>query len=298
MLLKLKSYIVPLTFITLAGGGFVFTKKGLENASLMAFLELRYLFAFIILLFIVFIFKIKFPRNLNEIFHISIAGILSVGLLNIGSFSSIAYGLSPSYCSLIIALQPIIVSFFAMKFLGESVSLKAWFGLILGLVGVGLVLGLDGQINKSEFLGFLFGLLGLLGTSIGTLYQKKYCSNMNLITGGVIQTFASAIIVLPLLYFEDIRVDFSGEFIIALSYMSVVASIGVMSLLYYMIRHGEVSKVSSLFYLLPVAAAIISYFVLNKDIELNVFVGIIIVLIAMNLINKKQKIQVNFVNQS
>jgi drug/metabolite transporter (DMT)-like permease len=291
MLLKLKSFIVPLSFIMLSGAGFVFIKMGLSYSSSMAFLELRYLLAFVVLLLVAFIFKAKFPKSLNEIFHISVAGILSVGLFSIGCFNSIDYGLSPALCSLIISLQPIVVSFFAMKFLGEKVSKRAWFGLILGLIGVGLVLGLDGEINKNELIGFLFAILGLFSMSFGNLYQKKYCSNMNLITGGVIQTFASAIIVLPLLDFEDIRVDFSGEFIIALSYMSVIASIGVMSLLYYMIRHGEVSKVSSLFYLLPVASALVAYFVLNKSLELNVFIGIIIVLIAMNLINKKEQVQ-------
>ncbi|WP_024954680.1 DMT family transporter [Sulfurospirillum arcachonense] len=292
MMLKLKSYAVPFVFIVLSGAGFVFIKMGLAYSSSMAFLELRYVLAFVVLLLVALIFRVKFPKSLNEIFHISVAGILSVGLFSIGCFNAIEYGLSPALCSLIVSLQPIIISFFAMKFLDESVSLKAWFGLILGLVGVGLVLGLNGEINNNELIGFLFAMLGLFSMSFGNLYQKKYCSNMNLITGGVIQIFASAIVVLPLLYFEDVRVSFNSEFIVALSYMSVVASIGVMSLLYYMIRHGEVSKVSSLFYLLPVASAVIAYFILNKDIELNVFIGIGIVLIAMNLINKKQQVQV------
>jgi drug/metabolite transporter (DMT)-like permease len=291
MLKIIKPYVVPLVFIILSGSGFVCIKVGLEYSSSMVFLELRYIVAFVILVLIAFIFKVKYPKNLNDIFHISIAGILSSGLFSIGSFNSIDYGLSPAFFSLIISLQPIVVSFFAMKFLGEEVSKRAWFGLILGFIGVALVLGLEGEINKNQLIAVLLAILGLLGRSFGSLYQKKYCSSMNLVTGGVIQTFASAIIVLPLLYFEDIRVDFTTEFIIALVYMSVVVSIGVMSLLYYMIRHKEVSKVSSLFYLLPISSSIIAYFVLSKDLELNVFVGIIVVLIAMNLINKKQQVK-------
>ncbi|XOB61767.1 DMT family transporter [Campylobacterota bacterium DY0563] len=287
-MLKFKSFIVPLSFITLSGAGFVFIKMGLTYVSSMTFLELRYLFAFIVLLLVAFIFKSNFPKTLKEIFHISVAGILSVGLFSIGCFNSIDYGLSPAFCSLIVSLQPIIVSFFAMKFLDEKVSRKAWFGLLLGFLGVALVLGLQKQITSNEFIGVLFALLGLFSMSFGSLYQKKYCANMNLITGGVIQTFVSAIIVLPLLFTEDIRFTFNSEFIIALSYMSIMASIGVMSLLYYMIRHGEVSKVSSLFYLLPVASALIGYLVLGKSLEFNVFIGILIVLVAINLINKRE----------
>jgi len=54
-----------------------------------------------------------------------------------------------------------------------------------------------------------------------------------------------------------------------------------------MIKNGEVSKVSSIFYLVPVSAAVASYFLLGEKMELNVVIGIITVLIGITLINKK-----------
>jgi len=68
--------------------------------------------------------------------------------------------------------------------------------------------------------------------------------------------------------------------------MAIGVSIGALSLLYIMIKNGEVSKVSSIFYLVPVSAAIVSYFLLNEKLEINVIVGIITVI---TLINKKEK---------
>lgn len=282
-----KPFIAPMGFIILSGTAFVFIKLGVENSTLMAFLELRFIVAFLVLFLLVVLFKVQFPKSLKEIFHIAVAGILSVGLFSVGCFSSIKYGISPALCSLIISLQPIIVAFFAIKFLNETVNKKAWFGLFLGLCGVILVLGLNEQSIETQIVGVLLSLLGLLSISFGSLYQKKFCSNMNLISGGAIQTFFSAILVLPFLYFEDISVNFNSEFIIALLYMAVIASIGAMSFLYYMIRHGEVSKVSSLFYLLPVVSAIVTFIIFGKELDLNIFIGIFVVLVAMNLINKK-----------
>jgi len=110
---------------------------------------------------------------------------------------------------------------------------------------------------------------------------------MNLYSGGAIQTLSSTLLTLPFLYFENIHITWNGEFIIALLYMAVGVSIGALSLLYIMIKNGEVSKVSSLFYLVPVSAAIVSYFLLNEKLELSVIVGIIIVIFAIVLINKK-----------
>ena len=112
---------------------------------------------------------------------------------------------------------------------------------------------------------------------------------MNLFSGGAIQTFSSTILVLPFLFFEDIKIDWNIEFSIALFYMAIGVSIGALSLLYIMIKNGEVSKVSSIFYLVPVSAAIVSYFLLNETMDWSVLVGIITVIIGITLINKKEK---------
>ena len=54
-----------------------------------------------------------------------------------------------------------------------------------------------------------------------------------------------------------------------------------------MIKNGSVSKVSSIFYLVPVSASIVGYFVLDAKFDINIFIGIIFVLCSIILINKK-----------
>ena len=71
--------------------------------------------------------------------------------------------------------------------------------------------------------------------------------------------------------------------------MAIGVSIGALSLLYIMIKNEKVSKVSSIFYLVPVSAAIVLYFLLNEKLEINVIIGIITVIIGITLINKKEK---------
>ena len=112
---------------------------------------------------------------------------------------------------------------------------------------------------------------------------------MNLFSGGAIQTLSSTLLVIPFLYFEDIRVVWNIDFILALMYMSIGVSIGALSLLYIMIKKADVSKVSSIFYLVPVSAVLISYILFDVKIDLVTMLGIIIVLFAIVLINKKSK---------
>ena len=285
----IQKSILPFFFIFLYGSGFIFTQYGLENSSPMAFLGIRFFIAFWILLFIAYFLKVPLPKNKKEFFQIALAGSLTVGTFSIGVFMSISYGVSGALNALIIALQPIIVTFLAQKFLDEEINKRVWLGLIIGFIGVAFVVVSKLDTSFDSILGLFWSVVGLLGLSFGSLYQKKYCTGMNLYSGGAIQTLSSTILVIPFLFFEDIYITWNIDFTIALLYMAVGVSIGALSLLYIMIKNGEVSKVSSIFYLVPVSAAIISYFLLDTKIELNVIVGIITVIIGITLVNKKDK---------
>jgi len=285
-----SNWLLPFAFITLYGSGFVATKYGLVNASPLAFLLIRFFIAFILLILLSYFLKVAWPKSMKEVFHIAVAGSLTVAVFSIGVYISINEGVSPSLNALIIALQPALVSILAIKFLGEEISLRHWIGLLIGFVGVCFVVISKFELNSPEMFGILMTIFALLGLSFGNLYQKKYCSHMNLFSGGVIQTFASFILVLPLmLAFEDIRVDWNMDLVYAILYMSVAVSIGALSVLYILIKKGDVSKVSSMFYLIPVCAAIMSYIFFDESIEMGVVLGIITVLIGISLINKKDK---------
>ena len=71
--------------------------------------------------------------------------------------------------------------------LGERVMARQWFGLVLGFVGVILVI--SGKFGLQTALGPMLipALAALLGITIGTLYQKRFCSGFDLRTGSVIQ---------------------------------------------------------------------------------------------------------------
>ncbi len=284
---SLQKSILPFGFIFLYGSGFIFTQYGLQNSTPMAFLGIRFFIAFCILVLIAYFFKMPFPKNKKEFFHISIAGSLTVGTFSIGVFLSISYGISGAINALIISLQPIIVTVLALNFLKEKITIRVWIGLSLGFLGVFFVVISKLNVEDFSMIGIFCSLVALAGLSFGSLYQKKYCTGMNLYSGGAIQTLSATILTLPFLFFENIYITWNIDFFIALFYMAVGVSIGALSLLYIMIKNGEVSKVSSIFYLVPVSAAIVSYFLLNEKLELNVIIGIITVIIGITLINKR-----------
>lgn len=284
---SMKEYFFPITFVLLYGSGFVFTQYGLENVSPILFLVIRFFIAFLILFTISYIFKLFKNMQLKQIFHISIAGMLTVGVFSIGVYLSLSLGVSASFSSLIITLQPILVTLLAGIFLKEKITFNMYLGLCLGFVGVFFIVGLN--LENSTFLGVFFSIFALFGLSFGSIYQKKYCSCMNVFAGGTIQTFVSTLLALPFLYFENSFLNFNLDFVIALAYMSIGVSIGALSILYLMIKSSEVSKVSSVFYLIPISVVSLSFILFDKQIDIPILIGVIIIIIAMILINKKEK---------
>jgi drug/metabolite transporter (DMT)-like permease len=67
-----------------------------------------------------------------------------------------------------------------------------------------------------------------------------------------------------------------GEFIAALLYMSIGVSLGALSLLYIMISRQEINKVASVFYLVPVSAAITNYLLYDEIFDIYAIVGALV----------------------
>ncbi len=199
-------------------------------------------------------------------------------------------GVPPATSALIIALQPLTVSFVAYFIFKKEINVNQWIGLFLGLLGVMLVVGEHASFNTKYLIGVLMSFLGLLGLTVGNLYQKTFCSSMNIFTGGAIQSMVAGLVCLVLtFFFEPFVVQWNGQFIFSLFWMSVVVSIGAISFLYILIRRGESHKVASLFYLIPAITAIIAYFVFHSTLNTMQIIGMFITMLGVALVNIKFK---------
>jgi drug/metabolite transporter (DMT)-like permease len=231
--------------------------------------------------------RAPWPRGLQEIAHIMIAGLLMQGVFSVGVFEAINLGVSPATTALIIALQPILVALGSAPILGTKICKSQWFGFLLGFLGVLLVVCHKLIFSHTHLIGLAMSFLGLLGLTAGNLYQKGFCSHMNIFTGGMIQSLAAGIAVsMGAFLFESMQVSWTNQFIFALGWMSVVVSIGALSVLYLLLRHGEVAQVASLFYLVPVSTAIMAFFVYNEAIDMFGLVGIFITALGIILVQK------------
>ena len=87
--------------------------------------------------------------------------------------------------------------------------------------------------------------------------------------------------VLLSLAFETRRFTLTGELVFAMAWLVLVLSIGAIFLLMIMIRDGEMSKVSSLFYLVPAVTAIIAWVLFGEQLTLVQLAGMALATLAL-----------------
>ncbi len=251
---------IPALFVVLWSTGFIGARLGLPHAGPLTFLALRYGLAAGLLVLVGLAARAPWPRRPAEVGHYAVAGLLMHGVYLGGVFVGISLGVEAGVSALIVGLQPLLTAALARVSLGERVTPRQWAGLGCGLLGVALVLARKLGQGAGDALGGLACVAALLGITLGTLYQKRYCTGMDLRTGGAVQFAAAGLATAPLaLLFEDAHVAWTGEFAFALLWLVLVLSLGAVSLLYVLIRRDAAAQVASLFFLVPPCTALIAW---------------------------------------
>jgi drug/metabolite transporter (DMT)-like permease len=177
--------------------------------------------------------------------------------------------------ALIVSLQPILVALVAPRLAAEHVSRHTWFGLGLGLLGTVLVISARSQVEALSTVGVLAAIAALACITAGTMYEKRFGVGHHPITANVVQYAAGLGVALPFaLLLEDLHVQWTAPFALALAYLIICNSLIAMTLLLLMIRHGEVSRVSALFFLVPPLAAVIGWLLLGEAMPPLAWVGL------------------------
>ena len=268
-----RAAFFPALFVLLWSTGFIAAKYGLPYAPPFTFLLYRFVLVALLMLAVALATRAPWPRTRVEYAHVAFAALLVHGAYLGGVFIALDGGMPAGTSAMLVGLQPILTVFLAFLWLHERVVPKQWAGLALGLAGVYLVIR-----HKVDFAGGHNGLLpsaiALLGISVGTLYQKRFASHVDLRSGAVIQFTACAMAYLPLALLFDVRaVQWTPQFTFALGWSVVVLSVGAISLLYWLLRHGAASGVARLFYLVPPVTAVQSWLLFGETLDALAIAG-------------------------
>ena len=267
---------------------FITSKIIVDNAPPFFSLSIR--FGIVALLF--FIFFVFFSKNRHISFtafrDASISGLLFHGLYLGGVFFALSKGISAAVIALIVSLQPILTSFLAKIYLNETLTIFQWMGIILGFSGASLIIVAD-LIDGLTLIAFFSGIIGLISSSIGIIWQKKISSDLSLSGNNFLQALSASVFHLLLaLCFEEFLIKFSNDFILAMSWQIFAVSLGAFLILMWLLSKNKANETSTLFFLVPPISALLAFLILEETFTSVDFLGLFLSCLGVFIVSRNQ----------
>lgn len=272
-------------FVIMWSSGFIGARLGTDQSGTLNVLMWRFLIASAAL-FAWWLIVRRSRISLRDVAIQIVIGLLAQGLYLYGVFSSVEHGVSAGISCLITALQPIAAAVLASLVLSERSSSRQWFGLILGLGGVGLVVAGDmSNAGGASVYAYALSFLAMAGLVAATLIERKLSPNLDLWDAMPIQCAATGtIFTVMALGTGQASVPHSGDFWFAIAWVVVLSTIGGYGFYWFNLKIGNVTRVSSLIYLTPPVTMVWAYMMFDDLIGMYGLAGLVICFVAVAMI--------------
>lgn len=267
-------------FVFLWGSAGIFTQWGVEDASPILLLLLRYSIAFIAILPFCAKNRCFLPQK-ETIGTVITSGFLLVGVYSFCYFMAMYEGITPGVLATVLGAQPILTFVISER----SHSISRLIGLGVALLGLASVV-LDGSENiHLPMMGLIFSLIALCSMMFGALVQKRVRAKpLEVMPLQYLVGIAFYLFILPC---QPVYLRLSPGFLVSLLFLGVVISVLAQLLFYRMIQGGNVVNVTSLFYLVPIVTALLDYFIFGHALSGMGCLGLAGILLGMAIVFRR-----------
>jgi drug/metabolite transporter (DMT)-like permease len=278
--------LTPALFVVLWSSGFVTARTVAPYADPLAFLAVRFVAVLAIMGAIAVATRAPWPRG-PRLGHVAVVGLLLHAVYLGGVFVSVSHGTPAGVSAVIVGLQPILSAAVAWPLLRERVSPAQWLGLVAGFAGVALVVADRVALSRHALDAASYSVLALLGITAGTLYQKRFATDVDVRSGAVVQyAAATTAMLVAIAVTGETHIEFTAPLVAALIWLVLVLSIGAVTLLMVLIRRGSAARTASLFYLTPALAALQSYALYDERLGPVVISGIALTALGVAVVQR------------
>jgi drug/metabolite transporter (DMT)-like permease len=268
-------------FVLLWGSAAIFTRWGLDNASPIVLLILRFSTA-LIALSILAIFRKRHLPNHGTRKQVLLTGLLMIAGYSICYFKAMAHGVTPGLMATIMGIQPILT----LCLLEKNLQKERLFGLLIALAGLILLVWKSLTMSFIAPIGIFFALAALICITFGAIMQK----NIQQAPTDVLplQYVVSLVVCLFIVPFEHFEITWNSQLIISVLFLGILISVVAQLLLYRLLSQGNIVNVTSLFYLVPIVTALLDFLILKNTLPLAGLIGMIAILLGLLLVFKKK----------
>jgi drug/metabolite transporter (DMT)-like permease len=269
-------------FVFIWSSGAIFTEWGLQYASALMFLVLRFTIALAVLTVIGIYRRRWLPRSGTRL-RIAATGLLLTGGYSLCYFFALEHGVTPGVLATLLGTQPMLtLLLFERRFSPGRIT-----GLGFALLGLILVVHQSIDVRRSSITGTGFGIGALVCMTSGAILQKGVTEP--LIEVLPLQYSMSLILCTAILPFEPITLSFNPGFLIPLLWLGLIISVVAQLLFYHLLRSGNLVNVTSLFYLVPIVTAGLDYLLLGNKLGPLAVAGMGSILLGLWLVFLRAK---------
>ena len=210
------------------------------------------------------------------------------GLYLGGVFFALSKGISASLIALIVSLQPILTSILSRIYLSETLTKFQWLGILLGFSGA-IIIIISDLIYGLTAVAFFAGIVGLVSSSVGIIWQKQIATDLSLSGNNFLQAFSASIFHLILaLCFEEFFINFTNGFILAMLWQIFAVSLGAFLILMWLLANNKANETSTLFFLVPPISALLAFLILEETFTSLDFLGLFLSCVGVFMVSKFQ----------
>lgn len=266
-------------FVLLWSSGAIFAEVGVQHVPAFAFLVGRFALASLVLAGLALQRGQWWPAPGSRL-KVAATGALLTGGYSICYLLALDRGLTPGLLATVLGVQPLLT----LLVTESTWSARRMVGLGLALGGLSLVVG-GADALQAPMAGLGYALAALLSMTVGAICQKQLnqapIDTLPLQNAVSLVLCAGFALALPV---QSLAFTPSLPGAIALLWMAVVVSVGAQLLFYRLIQRGNLVNVTSLFYLVPVATALLDDLVLGHRLATAAMAGMAMILLGLAVV--------------
>ena len=271
-------YWVVLTFLgAIWGSAFIFIKVAAPEFGAIGLVQARLTIASLV--FIPILLRKKYLVLLKPAWKHSLVLAITNNAIPFSLFSYGSFGADSNILAILNATTAFNTMIIALLWLGEKVTLKQVFGLVLGFIGV--IILVNPESSSTSIISALFCLIGAACYSFSTVFIQKYSEKtdkMVLIGWSIV---FSCFIMIPLTLLNlPPQIPSTNALLSAMWLGSISTGLAFFGYVYLIEKIGAV-KTSTVAYFLPVFGIIWGAVFLNEVITGGIILGCATILIGV-----------------
>ena len=269
-------------YVFLWASAFVPSRVLARGAPPLSILSIRFLLAGTLLFGGAWAFRLPIPRDRGTWLRLFVLG-LGGNALYLGLNYEALRHMSAGMGSIIASTNPLILALVAPWLLREPLTARKATGLVLGFGGVVLAMHTRAGTSAARIQDVLLSLAGVLSFVFSNVVFKRMRERPHPVVLNGAQLACAGVALIPAaLLFEGVpHIRWTVPLVVSLVFLVMVLSVGASMLWFWILHHGEASRVSAYFFLTPVFGLLLGALLLGEP--LTPMDGVALVVIATGL---------------